>query len=286
MIDMARLEQATLARTFFAPDALLVAESATAESKEAVGWCLHYADPHCPSSSVVVALCVGRRGDGSTAAELLDAVEVRSAGGSSQNLLVGTIRDRVFGLAGLEPVGFGIGIPAIDPITNHVLEARGYQKSQLAQRLTAIVPSYRPPINREAMQLRRTSEIRSSTFLHPDSRSAAGLSHLDIETHRLSDRAGEDLAELNLWFSDPEAEVMNPAMVILDLESIETEDQLSPPESYLIGTAVQSLASRGIAMVETVVDPTAEGMLGQWQALQFKGSDQGAVWKKSLSHEA
>jgi hypothetical protein len=199
---------------------------------------------------------------------------------------VGAIRDRVFGLAGLEPVGFGIGIPAIDPITNQVLETRGYQKSQLAQRFTAMVSSYRPLINREAMQLRRTSEVRSSTFLHPDSRSAAGLSHLDIETHRLRDRTGNELAELNLWFSDPEAEVMNPAMVILDLESIQAEDQLSPSESYLVGTAVQSLAGRGIATVETVVDPTAEAMLGQWQALQFKGSDQGAVWKKRLSHDA
>jgi hypothetical protein len=158
-----------------------------------------------------------------------------------------------------------------------------YQKRQFAQRMTATVSNYRPPINREGMQLRRTSEIQIAKYIHPDARSSASLCHLDIETHRLIDRTGNELAKLNLWFSDPEAEVMNPAMVILDLETIEAARYLTPAACYLIAAAVQSLAAKGVVTMETVIDPTAEAMLGQWRSLQFAAGDQGASWEKMLS---
>ncbi len=79
-------------------------------------------------------------------------------------------------------------------------------------------------------------------FKHPDPRHAAGMSHLDVESHHLYDRGGNKLASVNLWLSDPEAEVMSPSLAILDIAEAHQRGSLEPAESYLIGVLVQSLA--------------------------------------------
>ncbi len=277
MMDMARLEQAILARTFFDPESLLVAESSEIE-----GWCLFDADPNHPTTTVVGVHCFARQSQSAVLATLLETVESRLSETATKNLSVGAIHDQVFGLAGLNPIGYGIGVPIVDSTTNAILQEHGFHRQQLAQRMTATASRYRPPVNRDAMQMRRSAFVNVTKHVHPNPRSAASLCHLDIETHQLIDRTGEELATLNLWFSDPEAEVMNPATVILDMESIQSGDELQPAHCYLIGNAIASLADKGIIAVETVVDPESKNVVRQLEALQFVAGDRGASWHKEL----
>ena len=278
-VSMAQFEQAILARTFFHPHALLVSES---EANTIHGWCLCYPQPDFPSEGSIVAICLSNGADLSSGIDLLEAAESQFRHIGIERVHVGAVCDQQFGLAGLNPIGHGIGIPAQDFRTTSILGERGYSGQRMIQRMTASVSGYRPPVSRDAMQLRRTSQISMVGYAHADERSAAAMSHLDVEMHRLVDRNGTVLARVNLWFSDPEAEVMNPIMTILDLTTLESDQQLTAAESYLIGTAIQSLVARGIAVVETAVESDRLILLDQLRSLQFVSSDFGIVWTKPL----
>ncbi len=277
-VTMAKFEQAVLARTFFDPSTLLLAE--TGDGVQA--WC-HFAP--CRSdeqTAVICALCFAPTVDSSVIESLLAATENQIAESGSKRIQVGVVRDDVQGYTGLEPIGHGIGIPVADLRTTALLQQFGYLPKRSFVRMTASVHGYRPPVSREMLQFRRSSRIDHRTFTHQNPRHASGLSHLDVEVHRLLDRGGQQLADVKLWFSDPEAEVMSPSMVILDIASAHDRGQLEPVERYLIGTLVQSLGQRRIESVETAVDRDQTELVEQLSSLHFRITDEGVCWEKSL----
>ncbi len=295
-VSMAQFEQAILARTFFNSGALLVSESVSGEID---GWCLWYPQSAVPAAvesdltdqterdqnatGVICSLCFSDRSDLSPATELLNSVEQSQARQGARRVLVGVYADQRFGLAGLSPIGIGIGVPAHDFRTTSVLGQRGYSGQRMFQRMNVSVSGYRPPISREAMQLRRMTEVSRVEYTHPNERSAAAMSHLDVDMHCLVDRSGQVLARVKLWLSDAEAEVMNPIMALLDLSTLESDQQLTSAESYLIGIVVQSLVGRGIAVVETVVESDRQTLLDQLKSLQFVAGDSGILWSKAVA---
>jgi hypothetical protein len=276
-VSMAQFEQAILARTYFQPESLLVSESDAVD-----GWCLFFHPTDSTADGSVACICLSAAASTGDGDELLEAAEQRMKEAGVEVIRVGAIRDDRFGLAGLSPIGQGIGIPTHDFRTASILSERGYTSQQSVQRMTATVGGYRPPVSRDAMQLRRITQVDMVDYLHPDERSAAAMSHLDVEMHRLIDRNENVLARVNLWFSDAEAEVMNPAMAIVDLSTLGSDQQISPAESYLLGTSIQSLLSRGIAIVETVVDSDNGTLLDQMRSLQFTAGESGALWSKAV----
>lgn len=293
---MAQFEQAILARTFFNSTALLVSES---HSGEIDGWCLWFPQPAAPAADqhdladqldrdpvatgMIGALCFSDRSDHSPAVDLLDTVEASLAKQGAQRVLVGVYADQRFGLVGLSPIGIGVGVPAHDFRTTSVLGQRGYSGQRMFQRMNVSVSGYRPPISRDAIQLRRMTEVSRVEYTHPDERSAAAMSHLDVEMHCLVDRNGQVLARVKLWLSDAEAEVMNPIMALLDLSTLESDQQLTSAESYLIGIVIQSLVGRGIAVVETAVESDRQTLMDQLKSLQFVAGDSGILWSKALT---
>jgi hypothetical protein len=277
-ISAARFEQAILARTFFDPKSILLAES----DGVVVSWC-HYA-PSCQSekTAVICALCIDPSCDSDVSQALLTSTEKQIVAAGFDCIQAGVVRDDRQGYAGLDPIGHGIGIPVVDARTGTLLQQSGFAPWLKVTRMAASTFSYRPRVSREALQLRRTSEVRSDVFRHSDSRHAAGMSHLDIEIHRLLNGNEDELARVNLWVSDPEAEVMIPSMAILDIQDAHQRGQLDGAESYLIGAMVQSLGQRRIDTVQTVVDSDKVELVEQLQSLQFRAFDEGVCWTKSL----
>ena len=279
IINAAKFEQAILARTFFDPSSILLATT----DEGVQGWC-HYAP--CRTSektAVICAICFATACDTSARGQLLDAAQRRIAEAGFDGVRVGVVRDDQQGYAGLEPIGHGIAIPLADVRTTTLLQQSGYSPQRSVLRMAASALSYRPPVSREALQLRRTSQLRVGAYTYSDSRLASCMSHLDIEQHRLVDRSGQELARVNLWVSDPEAEVMSPSMVILDIAQAHQRGHLDPAESYLIGALVQSLAQRRIQRIETAVDSDKTELIGQLQRLHFQTHDEGVRWAKSLT---
>ncbi|MGI9469569.1 MAG: hypothetical protein ACR2OA_20775 [Rubripirellula sp.] len=280
-VNQAKFEQAVLARTFFDPATLLVAES----QGSIRGWC-HFAPPHCDPShengkvTIVPALCLASSNDDAVALRLLAAIE--NAPQSTSQIRIGLVRDDQRGYAGLEPIGFGIGIPQSDYRSNSFLQQGGYAPGKPHLRMIASVSQYRPPVNRSALQFRRNTQIICTPTLPNDPRVAASLGHVDIESAELKERGGSRLASVSIWFSDPEAEVMSPSAAILDLNRQHSLGILQPAESYLIGALIHSLNQRNIQTVETAVDGGQAELIEQLQALQFKVVDEGSCWTKTL----
>ncbi len=109
MISMARFEQAVLARTYFDANSLLVFDSGTIE-----GCCLSFQGSKSSKSLCVGALCLSGQADPGIANQLLEHVEHQSDAGNFVQIEVGIVCDSRFGLAGLDPLGHGIGIPSHD----------------------------------------------------------------------------------------------------------------------------------------------------------------------------
>ncbi len=278
-VSVAIIEQAVLSRTFFPESTLLVAQQG--ESVQA--WCHVFPDPLDGQAALISAFCFS-----DSAADLSDpllqAAESAIAGSGRTQIFVGTVRDQLFGYAGLPPIGHGIGIHDEDLATISLLESHGYRRKSTVQQLVVSTSSFRMPVSRQALHLSRSTGIVRSSVVVSDSRRASALSHFDIERQTLVDRRSTDeLATIEIWFSDPEAQVMKSSHAIVDLSDSEKSKVLSPQEHYLLGAVLQSLAAKRIMSVETAVDSDQIALIDQLSKLQFQSQQQGACWQKELS---
>lgn len=278
-VNHAKFEQAILSRRFFDPNLLLVAESKATDGDSVAGWC-HYSLPDAHSDSTLIhALCLGSSVEPAVGLQLLTAAEKTCSSGTP--IRVGVVRDDQRGYSGLEPIGFGIGIPLSDYRTTGVLQQAGFNPMTPILRMLANVARYRPPVSREALQFRRAARVEMRPELSSNPRIAASLSHIDLERAVLLDSGGQQLACARVWFSDPEAEVMSPTAAILDIRNQHDAGKLQPADSFLIGSLVQSLAHRNIQTVETAVDRDKTELVDQLQKLQFPTVDEGMCWQKT-----
>ena len=118
-----QMEQAILARTFFRPDHLLVAES----DGQAVAWLQLFLMVDQPQLVVIPICCLGTDATTSVGGALLEEAArlARELGG--ERIQVGVVRDNRYGYAGLDPIGPGIGVSVFDSRQRQILEASGYQ---------------------------------------------------------------------------------------------------------------------------------------------------------------
>ena len=215
---------------------------------------------------------------------LLTAAEERVQQQGHSAIVVGPLRDQQFGYVGLPPVGHGIGVPETDVRVASLLTRHGFSPHGTYSRMIVPTAPYRPPVNREMMQLRRTTRTESSTVMPAAGREAAAMSHLDIENHLLvNHRSGDQLASLRLWLSDPDSQVMSCSEAILDLTCVETAGSLSPAESFLIAAVIRTLANRCVFQVETAVDSDDQALIQQLETLNFRCTQRGRRWRKQLA---
>ncbi len=275
-VTPAKIEQAVLSRTFFDPSNLLVAES----SHGIEGWCHFAIDPVRPGTAVICAVCLGPQ-SGSAGDDLLATALDRIHAQNIRLIEVGLVRDDRFGYAGLDPIGHGIGVPNESDRVKSLISDAGFAATRAVTRMTVSTATYRPPVSREAIQLRRSTAIIRESVLPPDTRQASAMSHFDIELHRLVGRDGKSIAEVNLWASDPEAEVMSANQAILDISRDRHSVDLEPTQSFLIASLLQMLAARRIYSVETAIELDHVLLYEQLIALRFDPQQQGAIWSKS-----
>lgn len=276
-LNMAKFEQAVVARRFFRAEQLLVAEA----DDNIVGWVWTAPSVVEPSTTRVSALCFCPEST-EVGVALMQAAESLCREGGNTCLKVGALRDHLYGFAGLDPVGHGFGVSSADRTTIDVLQQLGYTPDRDVVQLTASATEYRVPVSREAMQFRRTTHTESAAFNFSNEREAAAMSHFDVEVVRLLNQTGQTLASIRFWYSDPEAEVMEPGNAIIDLNDTQRRDGLSAPELYLVGSVVSGMERRRVMTVETVVDQGATELMNQLASLRFEKTTSGSEWGKAL----
>ncbi len=277
-VSVAMIEQAIFARTFFSAENLLVAQ----RDNVTVGWC-HIVPSEDSQTAIIPAICFGP--DGLPLCDaLLMAAESRIAEAGFLKIAIGPLRDCHCGYAGLAPLGHGIGVSTRDARTSSLLSRRGYSTGRVVNRLVVSTSTYRPAINRDWMQLRRTTRMDRLVVMPTDARTASAMAHLDIEQHRLVDhRSSKELASISIWTSDPDAQVMSCAEAILDLAEVESRVEITTEEGFLISSVIQSLANRRVFCVETAIDSVQAKLTDQLLLLGMSSDERGHRWVKSLA---
>lgn len=281
------IERAILSRSFFSRDQLLVA----LVDDQVEAWC-HFGRPADPEDelsggesgnhAILSAICFTAAGL-KCCDDLLAAALTRMAKFGCKNVVAGPLRDQHCGYVGLPPVGHGMGIPDIDVRASSLLSRHGFSPDGSFHRMTVRTAPYQPPVNREVMQLRRTTRAEKSQVLPQQGRYASAMSHIDIEHHQLiNHRNGDRLANMRLWLSDPEAQVMSCSEAILDLSPIESQGRLTTSETFLIAALIQTLATRCIFDIETTINSEWNELKSQLETLRFESAGRGARWKKTL----
>lgn len=281
------IERAILSRSFFSTQELLVATI----DGQVEAWC-HFSRPgvggdqwsDMPDSDVAIlsAICFTQLGL-KCCDDLLSAAQQRISEENCRKILAGPMRDQQCGYVGLSPVGHGIGIPDEDVRASSLLSRHGFSPESSFQRMVVTTAPYRPPVNREMMQYRRTTRAERSAVVPQQGRYASAMAHMDIEHHQLiNHRTGDRLANARLWLSDPESQVMSCSEAILDLSVTESAGELTPPETFLVAALVQSMATRCVFRVETAINAEHERLREQLIALNFENAGRGQRWKKEI----
>jgi hypothetical protein len=288
-VSLAQFEQAILARSFFNPNEFLVATRQDSQNGEAIiGWC-HFGSKRNANATdegadvFIAAVCLASDCEASVAVDLVDEAMRRCqpAGHNATHppvITAGLFRDDHFGYAGLTPYSQGYGIENMDVRLHGVLQACGFVANRSIVRLVASTEGYRPAFSREAMQLRRSATVYQQRILPESIRSAAALSHLDIERHALVDRSGSVIGGMDFWFSDAEAQVMPASQAIMDIRP-GAEYVLSPSDSYLVSAVVGALADRNIRHVDAVVESDQIDLINQLGKVCFTVASEGTLWK-------
>ena len=281
------IERAILSRAFFSPRELMVA----AVDGQVEAWC-HFCRPGVGGDqwsgqaeddvAFLMAICFTQSGL-QHCDQLLSAVQELIRKQNCHRIMAGPILDHQCGYVGLEPIVHGIGIPYVDVRASSLLSRHGFSPEASFQRMLVTTAPYKPPVNREMMQFRRTTRAERSAVVPQQGRYASAMAHLDIEHHQLiNHRTGERLANVRLWLSDPEAQVMNCSEAILDLSVTESPTELNSAETFLVAALTQTMATRCVFRVETSIDADHSVLREQLTALSFENVGCGRRWQKDL----
>lgn len=281
-LSAAVFEQAVLARTFFDPQQLRVADAGAGP----IGFA-HWMVPanqqtNQHTSAVVAAVCVAPGPEAAAIADqLLADCERAAAAEGHATLYAGGAPDQLSGYAGLQPLGPGEGIADDDLSAAQWLTSRGFLPHRRLGRYRLDVAAFRPPIDRPLMMLRRSTQTRSQMIQPSDWRSASALSHVQIERF-FSSRSGANTAWADFWLSDPEALVLSGGTAILDQWRADDPANEQAAARLLIAVALQELAGRGLLYVEAsaATDQVERGEV--LRALRFQQCSQGTIYVKRL----
>ncbi len=311
-VSVSILERAVLSPCFFRPADLMVA----LEDNRVIAWAHSFREDlvdqrrdtgvddttldESGMTATIAALCFADGPGIAVCDQLLQRVEGELRGRGVRQIDVGPVRDDRNGYAGLAPIGHGIGVPVSDARTGSLLSRNGYQVARSVDRMAVQTSTYRPPVSRAFLQLRRSTRLDHLPLLPLVHRVAAAMSHFDIERHTLVDhRQQQMLATCELWLGDPEVQVMESSRAILSLSpmggrlyngqpvSIPSKRfvdpelrELSVDCQFLVSSLVKSLSNRQILTVETAVDRDDHKLIEQLKQLKFECVEQGKQWTK------
>ncbi|MDA8743220.1 hypothetical protein N9N28_01190 [Rubripirellula amarantea] len=282
-VTTAQFEQAVLARTSFRPDQLLM----LVDNSKVLGWCHFFVVPQSSASvasaktvGCIAASCFGTQCDTDSAVRLVGEAADQMAASGAGHLRAGLFHDEIFGYSGLEPYGPGFGVNQLDSRLIETLSSAGFHPELALTMLSANTDCYRAPVNREALQLRRTSSIEIETVIPVSLTRASAFSHLDILRHRLVDRHGAEMGQVDFWFSDAEAEVMSPSTLIVDVPVLNESGMMTSCDAYLIASVLGEVGRRGIGLAQVSVESSSAALIEQLKKMCFVSSGEGVQWER------
>jgi len=279
-------EQAVASRLFFDPSRLLVATI----DERPVAWCHWFPGPDGNASVQSLCFLPGPAIEVTTHL-LLQRVESDALASGSSLLTIGVHCHQNHGYQGLDPVGHGLGIDVADDRTNTLLESIGYHETQRLDRWKVLTSSYRAPVNRDFLMLRRMTRLQRTNAPVVAMEIAAGMIHFDVERHSLIDlRTKQEICFVDVWTSDPEALVMPMGEAILGRwvhpSHSPSESSGDPAEEtalrYLVASIVPTLYERRIMSLQRSVVTDNHAEAATLSATHFSRTSAGRLMAKRL----
>lgn len=277
-VTVDHLERAIMGRSWFDPEHLLVVEG---DSGTPIAWCQvvrSHPENESPTEneigqgSRILSVMTNQPGlDEATLAALADEVTRRMG----PLVAWGNAVDSQFGYAGIDPLGWGVGIEEEQAGFHEFLRGSGFRIESRYERLILPLRTFRMPVNRQFLMWRRSAAVESSWTLPTDLGVAKAMSHLDREQLSITTRDGP-LAQLVVWTTDREAAVMPPTHALLDLHAISAASDEA--FQFGVGCAAGELAGHGVERLEAVVAGDQEGWRESLVAMGFQPAGRGATY--------
>jgi hypothetical protein len=197
------------------------------------------------------------------------------------------------GTAQLGPFYFGLyggsglpGVVATDQRMIDLLEQAGYEPQIHCEVLRCDLASFRPPMDRMLMQIRRQFQLGQTDDPVPTSWwEGCAFGHRDRLRFLLTPKSGasssdEPAAEASFWDVEPLASSWGVhAMGLVDL-NIDEERATAALATFFLGEILRQLVSYGTTLVEIQV-PTGQAVLSEaCRQLGFQTHDQGICFRK------
>ena len=286
-LNIATLERLILSKPYFDREGLLIAHN---NDREYLGFVHAAFGSQSDGSGLdheigVISTLVVPDGDGSeVAARLLTCAEQYLQSHGSRQIIAGGVSPHHPFYLGLYGGALLPGIVNSDPQTLEHFSSAGYQPQGERLILQRSLVGFRPPIDRDLMQVRRSCHIEITTPpVDKQWWDACTLGLLNRERFYLSIRGHQDHTQwIDIWDVEPlSSEWGVHAMGICQWHDNPENGQ--PIERvFFLGEIMRILAAQGISLLETQI-PSDE--LSQSQILQrlgFEEADRGIVLIKSL----
>jgi hypothetical protein len=283
LVTPAIWEQAIASRHFFAPQRLLVATW----NGEPVAWCQWFIGDS--RTAHLAAICFDTSPPAEQAAiSLLDECQQHAATAGMTTMVAGISKDSRFGYQGLDPIGQGIGVDVADDRVNQLLEQAGFEEQQRLDRWEVATEAYRPPVNRESLNLRRSTRLELIAPPATTPAESSAMYHFDIHRYQLLPlRGGTPLAMADLWISDPEIHVMSIHQAILGAVASDMEEPVAREAAlrHLIASLIPLLAQQHVLALHRSVLAGNREEEARLSALQFRRTGAGRLMSKRLDSQ-
>jgi hypothetical protein len=279
-ISVRQLENAVFSRLFFQRTGLVVA----CLNDSPVGWCQRFLPVESGAAAIITAVCVGKMESSedrvNVATALLESASKTASGNLAVELGVGGVDGWNYGYSGISPLGPGVGVPATDLLQTQVARSLGFTATRSFSWFRVAVSNFRPPISRDIVNLRRTSQVRYSVAPCCDLRTAQSRTHLDEKRISLIQAGRSSKESLDFFLTDQHSEVMESDCCMVALDSETQERGLSSEQLYLLSTLIRDAASHQIRYVDTSFQTDTAGLLiDQLRSIQFFEQLSGAIWQ-------
>ncbi|HVU86509.1 MAG TPA: GNAT family N-acetyltransferase [Pirellulales bacterium] len=174
------------------------------------------------------------------------------------------------------------GVLASDSFANGLYRAHGYREIDRVVMLERELASFRPPIDRAQMQIRRTSIVEEvSDALPRNWWEACALEHFQVIAFHLCERNEScPVATARFWLLETFAAGWGvQAAGLFELE-VASDHRRRGLATFLLGDAVRRLAAQGIGLVEVATMAGNAAARALYEKLGFREVDQGIAYRK------
>jgi RimJ/RimL family protein N-acetyltransferase len=174
------------------------------------------------------------------------------------------------------------GILESDVRTLSYYRNRGYQEVDRVVVMQRDLPDFRPIVDRNQMQVRRT--FQTEAILDPLTRSwweSCTLGHTDRTRFQLVPRGGQEpAASATYWHIEPLASSWGVhAVGLLEVETAPASRRRGLA-TFLLSESLRQMQAHGATLVEAQTMERNEAALGLYRKLGFHAIDQGLVLRK------